>query len=273
MLRRLWRRTEVGRKQDTFSFTSHKMLFGLFGIDPAGNVICLLQHRANQTAGSWGVVVHDSVSWPLHWFAMQQRHKLRIEDVRNDARLCKSVFVRRFYKTLRLIYKIILLYFWFLGYWVVKQNALNQDARIVLTDLEQRTKDRINKNFNLYLLIFVVLIIRHEIRSVSGGDVDDATIVANQKEDTELVQKISTKVTTVVGGIRDVAFAMAEDLHCYDNNQYLDDSYELVQRRIEALKRLKKSKKQKQAESSELVSSNVWKAIALVASVAAFVLI
>lgn len=265
MLRRLWRRTEVGRKQDVFSFSSHKMLFGLFGIDPAGNVICLLQHRANQTAGSWGVVVHDSVTWPLHWFAMQQRHKLRIEDVRNDVRLCKSAFMRRTYKFIRAIYLACVAYVWFLGYLVVKQNALNQDARIVLTELEMNAQEYFEKR------------IFGNITTTDDTNNNNNKNSKNEEIGNSLSSLIPREVEDVLRkagkGIKEIAFAMAEDLKCYDNDQYLDDAYEMNLRKIELLKRLKKNNKKKEEEKTNLLTSSyIWKALVLVAGAAAFVL-
>lgn len=261
MLRRLWRRTEVGRKQDVFSFSSHKMLFGLFGIDPAGNVICLLQHRANQTAGSWGVVVHDSVTWPLHWYAMQQRHKLRIDDVRNDARLCKSAFMRRTYKFIRLIYLVVVGYVWFLGYLLVKQNALNQDARIVLTELEHSAQQYLEERiFGSSLL-------------VGENDADEKN-GQTKNNNSIFPREVQDALRTAGKSIKEIAFAIAEDLKCYDNDQFLDDAYEMNLRKIELLKRQKKNKKTTKQnggeDSSSLISSHIWKGLVLVAGAAAF---
>jgi hypothetical protein len=217
MLRRAWRRTSIGRAQDVFSFTSHKMLFGIFGLDPAGNVICLFQHRANQTAGSWGVVVHDSVSWPLHWYAMQQRHALRTEDIRGKE-LCRSVFVRRTYKFIRYIYLSIVAYCWFLVYLLVKQNAFNEEARIVLLELEES-----GVNFLKQKTV------------VSLFDDEQNTLV-------------NEKISQFGKGARDVAFALAEDLGCFNPELDLDDRYQLNQKRKEALLARKRLLQKKEEE-------------------------
>lgn len=217
MLRRAWRRTSVGRAQDVFSFASHKMLFGIFGLDPSGNVICLFQHRANQTAGSWGVVVHDSVSWPLHWYAMQQRHKLRIEDIRGNPELCKSAFMRRTYKFIRYIYLGILSYCWFLIYLLVKQHAFNEDARIVMLDLEETG-----------------------IKFLKEKTV--VPLFADEEG------KIQENVTKFAIGVRDLAFALAEDLNCFNPDQDLDDRYALNQKRKEELMKRKRLQQKKKEE-------------------------
>jgi hypothetical protein len=215
MLRRAWRRTSVGRAQDVFSFTSHKMLFGIFGLDPAGNVICLFQHRANQTAGSWGVVVHDSVSWPVHWYAMQQRHKLRMEDIRG-AELCRSPFMRRTYKFIRYIYLGILSYCWFLIYLLVKQHLFNEDARLVMLEVEENGIQFLNEKTVIPLFA---------------------------DEEGNLPQKVKD----IGNGFRDLCFALAEDLNCFNVDQDLDDRYALNQKRKEELlkrKRLQQKKKE-----------------------------
>lgn len=278
MLRRLWRRTEVGRKQDVFSFSSHKMLFGLFGLDPAGNVICLLQHRANQTAGSWGIVVHDSVSWPLHWYAMQQRHKLRTEDIRGDPRLCKSATVRRFYKFIRSIYLIVLTYSWFLLYLLGKQNALNQDARIVLTELEEAGIK--------YLDDRIVVGIFGDNDDEEGEKQKRTSIIPkniaanNTKVDHDdgdgdsRSLSIAARIRHAGKAISGVSFALAEDLNCFDVDRDLDDRYEMNLRRKELLllqQQKKKRNNKNKKDSTSSATEHVWKVAVLLLGVAAFV--
>ncbi len=198
MLRRVFRRTQFGRAMDVFGYTTHKMLFGTFGIDPAGNVICLVQNRARQTAGSWGVVVHESVSWPLHWYAIRERTTLGLDSV-TDPLLLKSRWWPRVYRSVRRAYLACILYAWFVTYVLVKQNAFNQDARLVLSALERR-----------------------------------AIAQADAAAQDRLPEQAAGALRQAGAAVRDLAFAVAEDVGAFDAALDADDSFEAAHRQRKA---------------------------------------
>jgi len=105
----------------------------------------------------------------------------------------------------------------------VKQHAFNEDARIVMLDLEETGINLLNEK------VVVPLFAKDDEGTLPDKVKDSAT------------------------GFRDLCFALAEDLNCFDVNQDLDDRYTLNQRRKEELlkqkKLLQKRKEEKEAKS------------------------
>ena len=287
MLRRLVRRTRFGRHQDIFSSGTTHHMFGLFGLDPPGNVVCLLQHGSNITAGSWGIVVQDNVSYPLHWWAVVQRQEAInrrngtsssssfVEATSADGTaqntttsassssparsglvstggdiydpvLCRSRAMRRAYKAIRAVYVFSLFYGAFLVYVLAKQNALNMDARITLASMERS----------------VIADADDTLVTMGGAVVSTPTLACARM---------------ILGAARDLAFAAAEDLGCFDVELDFDDRAEIARRR-------KNAKRAKDAESDDAVAAHrdaepastasAWKAVGVVLSmVAALVVI
>lgn len=255
MLKRAFRRTTFGRRHEVFSHgTTHKMFFGMFGLDPGGNVIAFPMFRAGPTAGSWSIAVVDSVSVPLHWWARAEFEKSKSTcDVYDRSKMCRMPGMRIFYKTVRFFYLLVLGYIVFAAYILVKQNVLNVEARLVLSNAERAAVQAIQEALEITDA--------NDAKAATAGggsgsdhnnnDADGKALISLPPEAKSFLRKTGCTV-------RDVAFAVAEDLSIYDPNVEVEDGIALMARKAEKARIFKSQQVREQKQSAE-TQSKVWR--------------
>ena len=104
------------------------------------------------------------------------------------------------------------------------------------------------------------------------GDDTSSMKTNNEEGDGESgTHNIAARIRLAGKAISEISFALAEDLGCFDVDQDLDDRYEMNIRRKEQLMMLQRQQQKKKKNSSTPGSEHIWKVVALVVGVAAFV--
>jgi hypothetical protein len=207
MIKRALLKTQFGKRYQTFSAgTTHRSWFGLFGLDSAGNVICLPMYRAGPTSGSWSVVTQDNMSYPMHWWAVAKRVAANNSvDVYDRAALCRSAGIRYAYKSVRLVWLALKAFFFFAVYVMVKQN-LNLEARLVLLRAERALGETLQE----------------ALTTASGGD-SSSNKKAEGENSSVFPAEAKSAVLSTGRAVRDVMFAVAEDIGVYSPELALED--------------------------------------------------